>query len=119
MLVAGCWLLTMDPAPSTQKPYPFPPPTISTISLNLDNMSEWSDYWTDYYVSQGMLAPAEPTYNFGLGYEIATATHVFQVFVGSGNYLVPQYNVMKNTNKFFESTKDIFIGFNITRQWNF
>lgn len=89
------------------------------LPLNLDNMSEWSDYWTDYYVANGTTPAIDPTYNFGLGYEIATATHVFQVFVGSGNYLVPQYNVMKNDNKFFYSTKDLFIGFNITRQWNF
>jgi hypothetical protein len=60
-----------------------------------------------------------PAYNFGIGYEIATATHAFQVIIGSGKSLVPQYNVMYNQNKFFESTKDIFIGFNITRQWGF
>lgn len=58
-------------------------------------------------------------YNFGIGYEVATATHVFQVFVSSANYLVPQYNVMKNQYEFFKSTENIFIGFNITRQWNF
>jgi hypothetical protein len=61
----------------------------------------------------------QPKYNFGIGYEVATATHTFQVFAGSANYLVPQYNVMKNQNEFFKGTKNIFIGFNITRQWNF
>lgn len=83
------------------------------LPLNPDGISEWSDYW---YEQAGTTA-FEPAYNFGIGYEIATATHAFQIFIGSGNYLVPQYNVMKNPNKFFESTQDIFIGFNITRQW--
>ena len=72
-----------------------------------ENMKEWSE------IKERLV------YNFGIGYEIATATHAFQVFVGSGNYLVPQYNVMKNGNKFFVSTENIFIGFNITRQWGF
>ncbi len=85
------------------------------VPLNPEGISEWSDYW---YEQAGATA-FKPAYNFGIGYEIATATHAFQVFVGSGNYLVPQYNVMQNPNKFFESTKNIFIGFNITRQWGF
>jgi hypothetical protein len=85
------------------------------LPLDIQGMSEWSEYW---YEKAGV-DQFVPSYNFGIGYEIATATHAFQVFVGSGNYLVPQYNIMQNDNKFFESTKNIFIGFNITRQWNF
>jgi hypothetical protein len=50
---------------------------------------------------------------------VATATHTFQVFAGSSTFLVPQYTVMMNQNEFFKGTKYIFIGFNITRQWNF
>lgn len=60
-----------------------------------------------------------PTPNFGIGYEVATATHAFQVFVGSNTDLIPQYIVMKNQNNFFESTKYVFVGFNITRLWSF
>jgi hypothetical protein len=60
-----------------------------------------------------------PKYNFGIGYEVATATHTFQVFVGSANHLVPQYNIMKNQDEFFKGTENIIIGFNISRLWNF
>jgi hypothetical protein len=77
------------------------------IPLKIDGIKEWPE----------MKNP--PKYNFGIGYEVATATHVFQVFVSSANSLVPQYNVMQNQNEFFKGTKNFFIGFNITRQWNF
>jgi hypothetical protein len=77
------------------------------LPLKVKNIQEWTEI-------QNPL-----TYNFGFGYEIATATHVFQIFAGSGQFLVPSYNIMYNDNKFFYSTKDIVIGFNITRQWNF
>jgi hypothetical protein len=77
------------------------------IPLKIDAIKEWTEI------------KAQPKYNFGIGYEVATATHVFQVFVSSANSLVPQYNVMMNQNEFFKGTKNIFIGFNITRQWNF
>jgi hypothetical protein len=65
--------------------------------------------------------PAEP--NLGFGYEIATATHAFQIFLGSGEFLSPQYNVMYNQNNAFAGDENfwsnVFIGFNITRTWNF
>lgn len=77
------------------------------IPLKVDAIKEW-DTFTN---------PSK--YNLGIGYEVATATHVFQIFVSSANYLVPQYNMMKNQSEFFKGTKNIFFGFNITRQWNF
>ena len=77
------------------------------IPLKIEGIKEW------------MVIKDPPKYNFGIGYEVATATHVFQIFVSSANYLVHQYNVMKNQSEFFKGTKNIFIGFNITRQWNF
>lgn len=77
------------------------------LPLKIDGIKEWGEFTNP------------PKYNFGIGYEVATATHVFQVFAGSANYLVPQYNIMKNENEFFKSTQNIFIGFNITRMWNF
>lgn len=77
------------------------------IPLKVDAIKEWIEI------------KDQPKYNFGIGYEVATATHVFQVFVSSANSLVPQYNVMMNHNEFFKGTKNIFFGFNITRQWNF
>ena len=77
------------------------------VPLKIEGIKEWAEI------------KDQPKYNFGIGYEAVTATHVFQVFAGSANYLVPQYNMMKNQNQFFKGTKNIFIGFNITRTWNF
>lgn len=77
------------------------------VPLKIDGISEWYKYTNP------------PKYNFGIGYEVATATHVFQVFASSGRYLVPQYNVMKNEYAFFKNIDNVFIGFNISRVWNF
>lgn len=77
------------------------------IPLKIDGIKEWSEFTNP------------PKYNFGIGYEVTTATHVFQIFAGSATSLVPQYNVMMNQNEFFKGTKNIFLGFNICRSWNF
>jgi hypothetical protein len=77
------------------------------IPLKLQGIAEWNEFTNP------------PKYNFGIGYEVATATHTFQVFAGSSTFLVPQYTMTMNQNEFFKGTKYIFIGFNITRQWNF
>ncbi len=81
------------------------------VPLKINGIKEWHEF-TD-----------PPAPNFGLGYEVSTSTHVFQFFVSSSNYLVPQYNVMWNQNNPFDSKENfwsnIFIGFNITRLWNF
>jgi hypothetical protein len=50
--------------------------------------------------------------NMGLGYEIGTATHAFQIFVSTYNQIIPQRNMIFNTNDFTEG-KFLF-GFNIT-----
>lgn len=52
-----------------------------------------------------------------LGFELSTSSHAFQVFVGNYNGLVPQKNYMLNPNKLAD--KEILIGFNINRLWNF
>ncbi len=73
--------------------------------LKIQSIAEWSDF-TD-----------PPMPNLGIGWEIATLTHAFQIFVGTSTFMVPQYNVMMNQNDWTEG--ELFIGFNITRQWNF
>ena len=55
--------------------------------------------------------------NFGIGYEVATSTHAFQIFVTTANGIVPQDIYMYNTSEFDKS--EIRFGFNITRLWNF
>lgn len=55
--------------------------------------------------------------NLAFGVEFATGTHVFQMFMGTATSLNPQYNMMLNTNEWQNGA--LFIGFNITRFWNF
>lgn len=59
-----------------------------------------------------------PKPNFGIGWEIATATHAFQIFAGTGTSIIPQYNVMFNQND-PKLLSTYHIGFNITRLWGF
>jgi hypothetical protein len=58
-----------------------------------------------------------PSDNFGIGWEIATSTHCFQIFVTSTTDLVPQYAMMTNRNDW--TMGDLFFGFTITRLWSF
>jgi len=58
-----------------------------------------------------------PWPNAGLGVEVSTSTHAFQVFVTSASGLAPQETVMYNYNNPYNGF--ILIGFNITRLWTF
>ncbi len=58
-----------------------------------------------------------PKPNPGIGYEVATSGHQFQIFVCSASGIVNQEYRVFNQNAFFD--KGILIGFNITRQWGF
>ena len=58
-----------------------------------------------------------PWPNFGLGVEISTSTHAFQIFLTAANGLVPQETVMYNNNNPYNGA--ILLGFNITRLWTF
>jgi hypothetical protein len=58
-----------------------------------------------------------PKPNPGIGYEVSTSGHQFQVFVCSASGIINQENRVYNQNAFFD--KGILIGFNITRQWGF
>ncbi len=55
----------------------------------------------------------DPESNFSIGYELATSSHAFQVFIGNYWGLLPQSNNFHNQNSEF------LIGFNITRLWSF
>jgi hypothetical protein len=54
----------------------------------------------------------QPKPNLALGWEISTATHQFQLFVANYNQLIPQRNLVFNTNNFTDG--DYLVGFNIT-----
>lgn len=58
-----------------------------------------------------------PWPNCGLGVEISTSTHTFQIFLTAANGLVPQETVMYNHNNPYNGA--ILLGFNITRLWTF
>ncbi len=58
-----------------------------------------------------------PWPNFGVGVEISTSTHAFQIFMTSATGLVPQETVMYNYNNPYNGY--IILGFNITRLWTF
>lgn len=65
-------------------------------------------------------ADNNPEFNLGAGIEMATSSHAFQIFVTNFPYIVPEKNNMFNQpNAANEWYQDLFIGFNITRQWNF
>lgn len=55
--------------------------------------------------------------NFGISYEVATATHAFQIFVTTANGIIPQDIYMYNTSDWTEG--EFRFGFNITRLWGF
>lgn len=55
--------------------------------------------------------------NFGIGIEIATATHAFQIFITASNGIIPQDNYLYNTSDW--TNGEFRIGFNITRLWGF
>jgi hypothetical protein len=58
-----------------------------------------------------------PWPNFGVGVEISTSTHCFQIFMTSAQGLVPQETIMYNNNNPYNGA--ILLGFNITRLWSF
>lgn len=55
--------------------------------------------------------------SLGLGAEISTSTHAFQVFVSTFKSILPQYNMRFNNNELDKT--GILIGFNMTRLWSF
>ncbi len=55
--------------------------------------------------------------DIGIGYQISTGAHAFQVVISTANTLVPQYNTAYNVNDFGKG--QIMLGFNIVRRWQF
>jgi hypothetical protein len=76
--------------------------------LKIKGISE-QDGWNNTYPHP------EPTLAFG--YEVSTGTHAFQIYMANTISLLPQENMMWNTNTMDE--KGFAIGFVITRLWAF
>ncbi|MCK5343616.1 MAG: hypothetical protein KAR20_09435, partial [Candidatus Heimdallarchaeota archaeon] len=55
--------------------------------------------------------------DLGVGIEIATRSHAFQLFVGTASAIINQRNVVYNYQDF--TMGEVHLGFNITRRWNF
>lgn len=79
----------------------------SSVLLNFDYLLNVSDMNEDDM----------PKPNLGIGYEVSTGSHQFQIFVTSSDNIVNQEYRVYNKNDFFAG--DILFGFNITRQWGF
>jgi hypothetical protein len=61
--------------------------------------------------------PERPLWNANLGVEFSTSTHVFHLFFGASQGIVPQDINLYNQNNFWNG--EIVIGFNLTRLWTF
>lgn len=87
--------------------------------LKIQSVSEYktdNNDWVEFSVA-----------NVGIGYELNTGAHSFQVYILSSPNILPQYNYLYNTipedsngPKYpFWSTKNFRIGFTMTRLWGF
>lgn len=84
------------------------PLKIQSISEYKTDNNEWIDH---------------PITNFGIGYELNTGQHSFQVYIMTSKEILPQYSYLYNTipnEKYpFWSTQNFMIGFTMTRLWGF
>jgi hypothetical protein len=72
----------------------------------------------DYLLNVSQIDEAiRPKPNLGIGYELSTGSHQFQVFVCTGDAIINQESRVFNHNDF--TKKEVMFGFNITRQWSF
>lgn len=83
--------------------------------LKIQGISEYktdNNEWVDH-----------PVPNIGIGYELNTGAHSFQVYILSSSEILPQfsymYNTIPNEQYPFWSTKNFLIGFTMTRLWGF
>ena len=79
--------------------------------------SPQSSFIFQYDVPISINNKSESKPNLGFGYEASTSTHIFQIFVGSAQGILPQDNYMFNQNDFTKG--EFMFGFTITRLWSF
>jgi hypothetical protein len=63
----------------------------------------------------------KPKPNFGIAWEISTASHDFQILLGTADYLNRQYNMLFNDVDWTDWShgSPLMLGLNLTRLWNF
>ncbi len=76
------------------------------IPLKIQSISEQKDFEV-----------AKP--NFGIGYEVSTGYHAFQIYITSSNGILPQELYMNNGFDLSNGFSDLMFGFTITRLWGF
>jgi len=86
--------------------YDHPLTTRSTVAVT-DYTSNSVTTTTTYY----------PKPNLGIGIEVATSGHQFQLFVCTANAIINQETRVYNQNDW--TNREVMLGFNITRQWGF
>ncbi len=57
--------------------------------------------------------------NFGLGFEVSTGSHAFQIYVTSSNSILPQDAYLYNGFDWTNGFSDLMFGFTINRLWSF
>jgi len=78
-----------------------------------NNMSAIVEYCYPININEPWEGQSEPKPNLGLGLEIGTSTHAFQVFLAQYRGIVAQQNYSRNLND-MGNTADWCVGFNIT-----
>lgn len=73
------------------------------VPLKIQQIAEYTEFTN----------PAKP--NLGLGWEIRTTTHAFNIYVSSTQGMIPQHNALYNVNDFTKG--EMMFGFTITRLW--
>ena len=57
--------------------------------------------------------------NIGIGWEISTGSHAFQIILASTSGILPQADLVYNSSEFTQPKKGWILGFNINRLWTF
>ncbi len=83
--------------------------------LKIKSISEQNSGWTADN-APGWDGPYNPKPSLKFGIQVSTFTHAFQIYVGNASGILPQIDMMNNTNKPFEG---LAFGFTITRLWMF
>lgn len=68
-------------------------------------------------LSENQEVTFESKSNFGIGYQVATATHSFEVFITTANGIIPQDIYLYNDSDWTDG--EFRFGFTITRLWGF
>ncbi len=81
------------------------------VPLKIQSISEYktdNNDWLDY---------PQPT--FGIGYEVYTGGHSFQIYITSASGILPQDIYMYNDNDWTLGTQGLMFGFSMNRLWMF